>query len=263
MRPRDTNPNPTARERLRLEREQQAKHDRIRRQLIAGGGVVTALIIAAGVTVFATTRDDAEATAEKPLVQPANTSGQEGATLVLGHAKDRLDLYEDPRCPVCAEFEQNVGPEVLKGYRDGRYRLSFNFRNFLDARFGGHGSHRALEALGADLNVSREAFLDYHAELYSKENHPSEENDRFNSTSYLLKIADKVPALKGSAKFETAVKEGTFATWANRMVENFNTSKIAGTPTLRYNGRTVAGSSGTAPMTPPDFTQALNAASEP
>ncbi|MFF7159775.1 thioredoxin domain-containing protein [Streptomyces sp. NPDC008139] len=150
-----------------------------------------------------------------------------------------------------------------KGYRDGRYRLSFNFGDFLDARFGRHGSHRALEALGAALNVSQDAFLEYHAELYSKENHPSEEKDRFNSTSYLLKIAEKVPALKGNAKFETAVKEDTFATWANRMVEKFNASKIAGAPTLKYNGQNVAGSSSTAPMTPQDFIQALNAASGP
>jgi protein-disulfide isomerase len=243
---------------MRIERERQVKRQRIRRQLFAGAGVAGVLIAATSIAVFVRTHGDAEASADTPLIKPAHASGKDGTTVVLGEAKDTLDLYEDPRCPVCADFEQNVGGEVLKGYRDGRYRLSFTFGTFLDGMAGGSGSHKALGALGAALDVSPDAFLDYHAQLYAKGNHPSEHEDKFSNVSYLLKVAERVPALKDNAKFKAAVKEGAFAGWANRMSAKFNASKVAGTPTLKYNGRTVAVSNGTAPMTPQDFTRALN-----
>ena len=48
---------------------------------------------------------------------------------------------------------------------------------FLDRNLKGEGSKNALSALGAALNVSPEAFVDYKTALYSKEYHPAETTD--------------------------------------------------------------------------------------
>ncbi|MFC9020491.1 thioredoxin domain-containing protein, partial [Streptomyces albidoflavus] len=99
-----------ARERLRIEREKQAKKDKARRQLIVAGSVVGVLAIAGGVgfaVVKANEPGYREKSADQKLVKPANTSGAQGTTVVIGKddAAKTLKIYEDPRCPVCASFE--------------------------------------------------------------------------------------------------------------------------------------------------------------
>ncbi|MFJ3953342.1 thioredoxin domain-containing protein [Streptomyces libani] len=227
-----------ARERLRAERERQAKKDRLRRQLIVGGAIVGVLAIAGGIgVVVATSGDDG---ADAPLVKPANSSGPKGTTIVVGKpdAKNTLDLFEDPRCPGCASFEQAIGATVEKDIKDGKYKASYHLGTFLDGNLQGTGSKNALNALGASLNVSPDAFLKYKYALFSKEFHPEETGpDKFADDDYLIKVADTVPALKGNAAFQKAVKDGTYDRWALEVSNAFNSVKdVKSTPTIKLNG---------------------------
>ncbi|MGW8553143.1 thioredoxin domain-containing protein [Streptomyces tubercidicus] len=227
-----------ARERLRAERERQAKKDRLRRQLVVGGAIVAVLAIAGGIGVaVATSGDDTDA----PLVKPANTSGPNGTTITVGKAgaKNTLDLFEDPRCPGCAAFEQTAGATIEKDIQDGKYKASYHLGTFLDNNLQGTGSKNALNALGASLNVSPDAFLKYKYALYSKEFHPDETGpDKFADDSYLIKVADTVPALKGNAAFQKAVKDGTYDRWALEVSKAFNSVKdVKSTPTIKLNGK--------------------------
>ncbi|MEV6103824.1 thioredoxin domain-containing protein [Streptomyces sp. NPDC051940] len=244
-----------ARERLRVERERQAKKDKTRRQILVGGAVVAVLALGAGIAIAVNQMGGDD---DKPLVKPANTAGKDGTDLFIGdNTKNTLRVYEDPRCPVCAQFEQSAGETVLKGMEDGKYRLQFTLATFLDNNLTGSGSANAVNALGAALNVSTDAFLEYKTALYSKDNHPEESDDKFADDAYLLKIADQVDALKDNAAFEKDVKEGTYDTWAKKMAATFDQQ---GTPTLLLNGEklTVPGTQNT-PMTADDFTKALDA----
>ncbi|MFE1768893.1 thioredoxin domain-containing protein [Streptomyces angustmyceticus] len=237
-----------ARERLRAERERQAKKDRMRRQLIVGGAIVGVLAIAGGIGVAVSNMDSGSSAgsggggdwakaAKAPLVKPQNTSGKNGTTVVVGKkdAKNTLNLFEDPRCPGCAAFEQNVGATVEKDIKDGKYKASYHLGTFLDANLKGTGSKEALSALGAALNVSPDAFLKYKYALYSKEFHPDETGpDKFADDSYLIKVADTVPALKGNAAFQKAVKSGTYDRWALEMSDAFSAVKdVTSTPTIK------------------------------
>ncbi|MFI2186470.1 thioredoxin domain-containing protein [Streptomyces sioyaensis] len=239
-----------ARERLRAERERQAKKEKVRRQLIVGGAIVAVLAIAGGIGVaFATMGGDSGSSgasgdewgkAEKAkLVKPANSSGANGTTVVIGKsdAKNTLNLFEDPRCPGCANFEQNVGQTVEKDIKDGKYKASYHLGTFLDANLRGTGSKNALSAQGAALNVSPDAFLKYKFALYSKEYHPDETGpDKFADDSYLLKVADTIPALKGNAAFRKNVTSGTYNRWAMEMSKAFNSDKdVTSTPTIKLN----------------------------
>ncbi|GGN46393.1 DSBA oxidoreductase [Streptomyces kronopolitis] len=239
-----------ARERLRAERERQAKKDKVRRQLIVGGAIVGVLAIAGGVGVaFANMNGDSGggaaggdewAKAQKAkLVKPANTGGANGTTVVIGKkdAKNTLNLFEDPRCPGCANFEQNAGETVEKDIKDGKYKASYHLGTFLDANLKGTGSKNALSALGAALDVSPDAFLKYKFALYSKQYHPDETGpDKFADDSYLLKVADTIPALKGNAAFRKNVTSGTYNRWALEMSNAFNSFKdVTSTPTIKLN----------------------------
>ncbi|MGW5969409.1 DsbA family protein [Streptomyces sp. NPDC055186] len=234
-----------ARERLRIEREREAKKAKVKRQLVVAGSIVGVLAIAGGIgyaIVQANKPTGWDKAAEAKVVTPANTSGKDGTTVLIGDSKSDhvVHLYEDPRCPGCASFEQGIGEAVNKGMEDGDYKLSFTIGTFLDGNLGGEGSKNALSALGAALNVSPEAFIDYKTALYSAEYHPQESTDEFAKDDYLIKVADTVDALKNNKKFQDAVKKGTYDAWALKMGESFQEAEdVQSTPTLKINDKVV------------------------
>ncbi|MEV1008909.1 thioredoxin domain-containing protein [Streptomyces sp. NPDC049881] len=267
-----------ARVRLQAERERQARKERLRRRLTVTGSAVVVLGIAAGIGVAVAGQnggsDDAtDWSAVRSQLDdgkdggfadaaPANTAGDDGTTLRVGDpdAPNTLTLYEDPRCPVCASLEQNLGDTIGQGVEDGTYNIDYVFGTFLDDSFGGSGSRNALEALGAALDVSPEAFVAYHQALYSAEHHPDERSDDFGDDQNLIDIAQTVPELKDNADFEAAVHDSTFAVWALRMSDAFDDADgVTGTPTLKYNGEVVD-----TPQTPEAFEQMIaeNSAAE-
>ncbi|MGW7696604.1 thioredoxin domain-containing protein [Streptomyces asiaticus] len=254
-----------ARERLRAERERQAKKDRMRRQLFVGGAVVAVLAIAGGIgyAVTSMNSDDANqkwraAAEKKTFAKPANATGPQGTTVVIGDkkAKNTLHVYEDMRCPVCAQFEKFTGPTVLKDIKDGTYKAQFTMGTFLDdnKQQPGAGSKNALSALGAALNVSPQAFLDYKEALYAPKNHPEETDDAFASDQKLIDVAQQVKELKGNTAFEKAVKNGTYDRWALAMSKSFNDTKdVDATPSFKMNGKKLLVGQNP-PMTPDQFT---------
>ena len=122
-----------ARERLRAEREREAKRAKARRQIIVALSVVGVLAAAGGVgyaIVQANKPDGWEAAKNAKLVKPAHSTGKDGTTVVIGKdsAKKTLVMYEDPRCPACAQFEQTVGSTVDKTSRTASTRSSSSVR---------------------------------------------------------------------------------------------------------------------------------------
>jgi len=258
-----------ARERLRIEREREAKRAKTKRQIIVGLSVVGVLAAAGGIG-YAVVQANKPAywddVKSQKLVKPANTSGEDGTTVVIGKAdaKKTLAMYEDPRCPICAQFEQTVGPTVDKDVAAGKYKIQYVGATFLDDKLTGEGSKNALSALGAALNVSPEAFLEYKTALYSTKYHPEESDDKFKDDSYLIKVADTVSALKNNAKFQSAVKNGTYDKWALVMSAKFDSDgkkyNIEGTPSLVMDGKLIKAANGNVPMSVADYETAIAAA---
>ena len=120
-----------ARERLRIEREREAKRAKTKRQIIVGllgrrrtgRGRRHRLRRRPGQQARVTGTTSKRA---RSSVKPANTTGEDGTTVVIGKAdaKKTLAMYEDPRCPICAQFEQTVGPTVDKEVAAGKYKSS-------------------------------------------------------------------------------------------------------------------------------------------
>ncbi|MET9905949.1 thioredoxin domain-containing protein [Streptomyces sp. NPDC006476] len=257
-----------ARERLRQERERQAKRAKAKRQIIVAGSIVAVLAAAGGIgyaVVQANKPSYWAGLKDAKVVAPANTTGTKGTTVVIGKAdaKKTLKVYEDPRCPVCAQFEQTVGSTVIKDIDSGKFKIQYIGGTFIDNKDNGQGSKNALSALGAALNVSDDAFLAYKTALYSTKWHPDETTDKFKDDSYLIKVAQTVPALKDNTKFQDAVKKGTYDAWAMAMSKTFDDNKdgVTGTPSFVMNGKMLtADSQGNPPMTVEQFNQVVDAA---
>ncbi|MET7454459.1 thioredoxin domain-containing protein [Streptomyces sp. NPDC005574] len=264
-----------ARERLRLERERQAKRSKVKRQVLVACSVVGVLALAGGIgyaVVQANKPSYWESQKDDKVVAPANTTGTDGTTVVIGKstAKKTLKVYEDPRCPVCAQFEQTVGSTVQKDIDGGKFKIQYIGGTFIDGdslgkgRIGsrGEGSKNAMSALGAALNVSPEAFLQYKTALYSAKYHPEETDDKFKSDDYLIKVANTVSALKNDKAFQNAVTSGKYDAWALAMSKTFDTNKdgVTGTPSFVMNGKIISTSDGNPPMTVADFTSLVDAA---
>ncbi|PRH76333.1 disulfide bond formation protein DsbA [Streptomyces solincola] len=256
-----------ARERLRQEREREAKKAKARRQVTVALSAVAVLALAGGISYGVVQMNKPShweaAKNQKDVTAPKNTSGADGTTVVLGKptAKKTLELYEDSRCPICATFEQQVGESIDKDVADGKYKVKYVGATFIDNGAGGEGSKNALSALGAALDVSPEAFLAYKSALYSAQFHPEETDDKFAKDSYLLEVADSVPALKGNASFKKSVEGGTFDAWAMKMSAAFDDSGVEGTPTLKMDGKAVTGANGkNAPLTAEEFRTAIDKA---
>ncbi|MEV6023135.1 thioredoxin domain-containing protein [Streptomyces sp. NPDC052036] len=254
-----------ARERLRVERERQAKRDKAKRQIIVAASVVAVLAAAGGIgyaVVQGNKPTHWEAAKSAKVVAPANTTGTNGTTVVIGKdtAPKTLKVYEDPRCPVCAQFEQTVGTTVKQDIDSGKFKFQYVGATFIDGHDNGEGSKNALSALGAALNVSPEAFLEYKSALYSTKWHPDETTDKFKDDSYLIKVADTVPALKNNTKFQDAVKKGTYDAWAMAMSKTFDDNKdgVTGTPGFVMDGKQLNG--GTPLLTVADFNRVVDAA---
>ncbi|MFF3321834.1 DsbA family protein [Streptomyces sp. NPDC002889] len=258
-----------ARERLRQERERQAKKDKTRRQLIVIASTIGVLAAAGGISygiMQANKPSHWESAADaSDITAPKNTEGKNGTTVVIGKpsAKKTLELYEDSRCPVCATFEQAVGETVKKDVDAGKYKVKYIGATFIDGdkSINGQGSKNALSALGAALNVSPEAFMSYKSALYSQPFHPKESDDTFAKDSYLLKVADSVPALKNNSEFKKNVEDGTFDAWAMKMSAVFDKSGVGGTPTLKMDGKKLSvGAQENPPLTVEEFNTVVDKA---
>ncbi|WRZ45510.1 DsbA family protein [Streptomyces sp. NBC_00151] len=167
---------------------------------------------------------------------------KDGTTILVGDpdAKVTVHLYEDPRCPVCEEFETTGGsPRLREATLDRRTITEYTLASFLDDRLGGSGSKKAVNALRAALEEGK--FVEYHEVLYA--NQPEESVDGYTDAR-LLELAGQVEGLRGP-KFNAAVKSmkyRSFVTASEKAYERAGGAKDPkgpGTPTAVINDRQI------------------------
>ncbi|GAA2835424.1 thioredoxin domain-containing protein [Kitasatospora sp. CM 4170] len=230
-----------------------------RRRIVVAVSVVAVLALAGGTTLAISAAGDgkpsADSAAGEPtaLVVPANATGPDGTVITYGKADapHTLQVFEDFRCPVCKTFESTNGETVKKLTDDGTVKVEYHLAAFLDKNLGGKGSRTALAAVGAALNEGVDKFKQYHDVLYA--NQPDEREDGFGSVNHLLDLAEQVPGLKTDA-FVKAVTERTYAPWAAKVAEAFNSSGVTGTPTVKLDDKPITLFSANRPVTPEQFT---------
>ncbi len=222
-------PRKTAEAKRRLaalleERRQQGE----RRVQFASGAAALAMVglVGAGIGV------QASRIPAPPGPAPANLSLADGVTAGRSTAPVTLDLYEDPQCPVCAQFEAQVGPTISSWISAGKVTVHYHVISFLDRASTTRYSSRAANALYAAAGVSPVAFARYHQLLFQQQ--PAEGSAGLTDDK-LVQLAQQAGAGAAADQIRTA----TYADYVARATDQSSKDGVTGTPTVRVDGKTV------------------------
>lgn len=239
-----------ARERLQAERVKEESRNKRRRGLVVGGAVAGVLALAAGVGVIAANAGQTEQKAG-PVVAPKGASGEDGLAIPVGDAsaKSTLVIWEDFRCPACANFENAYRSTIHELTGKGLLKVEYHLATLIDGNMRGEGSRRAANAAVCAQDAGK--FPEYHDVLFA--NQPLETEDAFASNDHLLDLAEKVDGLATPA-FSSCVRDGGHDAWVTESDKAFQKGNFPGTPTVLLNGKSVFGDQQN-PLTPDKLKQ--------
>ncbi|MEU9201787.1 thioredoxin domain-containing protein [Streptomyces sp. NPDC048332] len=237
-----------ARDRLIQQREQVRARERRRRTLIVSAAVVGILGLAAVVGVIAANsggKGDKDK-ASGPAVAPSGATGKDSLTIPVGadDAPSTLTVWEDFRCPVCAQFENAFRDTIHRMEQSGQLKVEYHFATLIDGNLGGSGSLKAANAVACAQDVGK--FPAYHDVLYS--NQPPESDDAFGDNGKLIELSKKVEGLDTPA-FRSCVEDGTHDAWVEKSNTAFENGGFQGTPTALLNGESIFPKKGDEPIT--------------
>ncbi|WP_328909628.1 DsbA family protein [Streptomyces sp. NBC_00234] len=229
--------NRAARDRLVQQREREKARERRRRTLIVASAVVGVLALAAVVGLIAANagKDDNDSEAG-PAVAPSGATGKDSLALQVGAdgAPSTLTIWEDFRCPVCAQFENAFRDTIHELQASGQIKVEYHLATIIDGNLGGSGSLKAANAAGCAQDAGK--FPEYHDVLYR--NQPAESDDAFGQNSKLIELAGEVKGLDTPA-FRSCVESGTHDSWVQKSNTAFQNGGFQGTPTALLNGESI------------------------
>ncbi|MBG6059862.1 protein-disulfide isomerase [Cryobacterium sp. MP_M5] len=174
--------------------------------------------------------------------EPDSLTGRLGAAdfdagyLSVGTGPTTVDVYFDPMCPYCKQFEDANGAQLSAAVDADAITLRLHALTFLDpASQGTDYSSRASAALTCQATLRPEATLDYLAALYSSQ--PAENTPGLTD--------DELVSLQGAdLDFADCVASGRYLTWSqdntktalNGPIPGAEIDSIQGTPTVLVDG---------------------------
>ncbi|WLQ43625.1 thioredoxin domain-containing protein [Streptomyces laculatispora] len=237
-----------ARDRLNQQREQMKARERRRRTLIVSTAVVGVLALAAVVGVIAANSGGkgSKNKASGPAVAPSGATGKDSLAIQVGadDAPSTLTIWEDFRCPVCAQFENAFRDTIHQLERSGQLKVEYHLATLIDGNLGGSGSLKAANAAACAQDAGK--FSAYHDVLYR--NQPQETDDAFGDNSKLIDLSKKVDGLDTPA-FRSCVEDGTHDSWVQKSNTAFQNGGFQGTPTALLNGESIFPKKGNEPIT--------------
>ena len=137
-----------------------------------------------------------------------------------------IDIWEDPQCPVCKNFEDSFGDYVDSLVREKKATVRFHVLSFL-----GDESVRAANASFCAADEGQ--YLDFHHALYAVQS--PLENSGFWSNETLIAIGAKI-GIK-SDKFTKCVSDGEKVDLVKANYDSMPKFGVQGTPTVFINGK--------------------------
>ncbi|OKK20135.1 hypothetical protein AMK09_16160 [Streptomyces sp. CB02488] len=237
-----------ARDRLIQQREQLKARERRRRTLIVSTAVVGVLALAAVVGVIAANSGGkgSKDKASGPAVAPSGATGKDSLAIQVGadEAPSTLTIWEDFRCPVCAQFENAFRDTIHQLEQSKQLKVEYHLATLIDGNLGGSGSLKAANAAACAQDVGK--FSAYHDILYR--NQPQESDDAFGDNSKLIDLSKKVDGLDTPA-FRSCVDDGRHDSWVQKSDKAFRDGGFQGTPTALLNGQSIFPKKGNEPIT--------------
>jgi protein-disulfide isomerase len=195
--------------------------------------IIFAVLFAASIGAFFSQLNDR---VDAPGRAPSVASGEVGAAnldegyLEVGAGATVVDLYIDPMCPFCGQFDSANGDTLAALAADDSITLRLHPLTFLDSASGGtQYSSRASAALTCEAAINPDTTLDYLAALFADQ--PAE-----GTTG--LSDEELVALSTGADSIAECVSDGEYLTWAQQNTERAITGPdaIQGTPTVLVDG---------------------------
>lgn len=214
-----------ARERARVAAAQTARRKK-RRNLGIIILAVVVMIAAVGVGIgYATNRGKPHADHDSPSWGPVKI--KEGKPITLGEkdAPVTLTLYEDFRCPHCAQMHESLGSTISDLQKSGKIKVELYVLPVIDQQDQQHGSVRAGNAMAC---AAEEGFGQaYYTGLF--DNHGKDW-----TKAQLLDLAKQVD--KPKKKFSSCVNDMKHEDWVDSMSQTAQQNQVESTPTAFING---------------------------
>lgn len=198
-------------------------------------GVVVALVAVGALVVWM------NSAAKDPGTLPESSGiDQETGAIIVGDAPDTFDLYLDFMCPICGDFEDLYGEEILGLVDDGTMTLNLHPISILDRYSQGtEYSSRSANAMYCVADADPAASVGFMQALFA--NQPSEQTEG-------LTDAEIIDLAKGvtDADVSSCITDGTFRQFVAAMTEKTPVQPGAsgiGTPTIAINGEAISNSS--------------------
>jgi protein-disulfide isomerase len=201
--------------------------------------VVVVVVLAAVITaVILGSRDKTEATTSGGSSLPKNVAAM-GAGIVVNPSAPAnvptLDLYEDFQCPVCAQFEDIFGLQIVDLVKANQVKLVVHPLSFLDDNLRNDSSNRAANAAACAADADK--FLQYHAANFQGQ--PKDEGTGY--TDAQLKTFAVQAGLDGPAltTWEQCYDTKAHNQWVESVQTQSEKDGVNGTPTVKLNGKVV------------------------
>ena len=166
-----------------------------------------------------------------------------------------VDVYEDFQCPVCGQFETQLGSTVEQLATDGKIKLVYHVLTFLDGNLGNDSSSRAAEAALCAGDAGK--FLAFHNQVYA--NQPAKEGAGW--TDAQLQGFATSAGITGASltTWQQCTKDQKYDGYLAAVEKKSADAGVTGTPTVFIGGKlqNLANIG-----TPETFTQAVTAATK-
>lgn len=213
---------------------------------------------AMGAFITAVSSATSSATSSGSATSSETPTGQSGAAffdegyLLVGTGNTVVDLYIDPMCPYCGQFDIANGDTLAALVDDGAITLRLHSLTFLDqAAQGTEYSTRASAALTCEAAINPESTLDYLAALFA--NQPAEGTTGLSDDELIALSggSDSIADCVASEQYHGWSQQNTDAALSGP-IPGAEIPSIPGTPTVLIDGKQYSG--------PIDDPQALTAA---
>lgn len=146
-----------------------------------------------------------------------------------------LDIYEDFQCPACKIFEDAMGQSIEKLASEGKVKVVYHIKTFLDDNLRNDSSMRA--GIGALCAADAGKFQEYHDAVYAGQ--PTKEGDGWTDAQ-LRSFAEGV-GVSGDAltTWDACAKAKKYESYLTALEDSSAKAGVTGTPTLKLNGKNV------------------------
>ena len=215
----------SAQRRLRTAQVRHAEAEQRRARRLRGHQLGATGLVALAAVIGIAAASTPVASASGALATPPGVTAAGGVLVGSPTAPHRVVLFEDPQCPVCAQFERTSGQVLAAAVAQGKVSVEHRLRSFL-----GPESVRAVAALGAAAGTPH--FADLSAAMFAHQ--PAEHSGGY-TVEDLLALGAGV-GLTDQAWTE-AVRAQTYAPWAKVVDDRASRDGNVGTPELRLDGK--------------------------